>query len=320
MKKTVTRNESLLIADDIADRSAKGRLRSKLIRDNAIELARKLNLAAELLFVTNLNSKFFKKKEIAQFTEAFDSIKSSIENQFEKAQIPVKVTIKYGVPATEIVDEASLKEKLKMLVLGTQGKKGIKKMLLGSVAEEVLRNSPLPTFVLGPVAQEKRSIIRLDKDLKIHFLTDLSDSSLEAENFVIKLCKDLDCHVLIIHSIGEQIMKIRTSFYSSGYMPFNMENVFNQMVDDAQRELERKARAWEKQGIKATSLLIAKEESMEKALKSLRPTPADLIVMGTHGRNKVAASFLGSTTRKFLLTSSVPVIVVRSAKTKSSNK
>lgn len=139
MKKTVTRNESLLIADDIADRSAKGRLRSKLIRDNAIELARKLNLAAELLFVTNLNSKFFKKKEIAQFTEAFDSIKSSIENQFEKAQIPVKVTIKYGVPATEIVDEASLKEKLKMLVLGTQGKKGIKKMLLGSVAEEVLR-------------------------------------------------------------------------------------------------------------------------------------------------------------------------------------
>lgn len=115
-------------------------------------------------------------------------------------------------------------------------------------------------------------------------------------------------------------MKIRTSFYSSGYMPFNMENVFNQMVDDAQRELERKARAWEKQGIKATSLLIAKEESMEKALKSLRPTPADLIVMGTHGRNKVAASFLGSTTRKFLLTSSVPVIVVRSAKTKSSNK
>ena len=86
------------------------------------------------------------------------------------------------------------------------------------------------------------------------------------------------------------------------------------MVEDAQRALQRKVQDWIKQGLNTKSLLIDKEESIDKSLKSLRPPPAGLIVMGTHGRNKVATSFLGSTARKFLLTSSVPVIVVRSSK------
>lgn len=303
--------ESLLIADDIADRSVKGRLRSKLIRDNAIELAKKMNLTVEFLFVANLNSNLFKKKEIALFMETFDTFKSSIENQFEKAQVPFKLKIKYGVPAEEILDEIRLTEKIKILVLGTQGKKGLKKILLGSVAEEILRNSPLPTLVIGPVAQEMRTVIKLDKNLQIHFLTDLSESSVEAEKFVLALCKEFNCPVLIVHSIGEQIMKIRENLYSTGYIPFNIEKMFSQMVDDAQRAIQKKTRDWVKQGLNATSLLIAKEESIEKSLKDLRPSKAGLIVMGTHGRNKIVSSFLGSTTRKFLLTSPVPVIVVR---------
>ncbi|MEK2646212.1 universal stress protein [Bdellovibrio sp. BCCA] len=304
--------EFLLIADDIADKSSKGRRRSKLIRENAIELAKKMNLNAEFLFVANLNSKLFKKNEMALFTETFGSAKSSIEKQFKKGQVPLKLKIKYGVPAEEILSEMDRINNAKLLVLGTQGKKGLKKVLLGSVAEEVLRNSPLPTLVIGPIAQEQQAVVKLDENLQIHFLTDLSSSSAEAEKFVIAFCKQFKCSVLIVHSVGEQIMKIRENLYSTGYMPFNIEKVFSQMVDDAQRELQRKTRDWVKQGLKASPLLIDKEQSLEKSLKTLRPSPPGLIVMGTHGRNKIVTSFLGSTARKFLLTSSVPVMVVRS--------
>lgn len=306
--------ESLLIADDIAERSAKGRLRSRLIRDNAIELAKKMNLEAEFLFVINLNAKIFKKKKEDLLNETVKSVKASVESQFAKSQVPLKFRIKYGVPVEEILGEINFIEKLRFLVLGTQGKKGLPKALLGSVAEDVLRNAAVPVLVIGPVAQERRAILNLDKGLQIFFLTDLSDSSDEAENLVLRLCTQLKCSVVIVHSIGEQIKKIRDNLYSTGYIPFNIDQMFNQMVEDAQRALQRKARTWERQGVKATFLLIEKEEGIEKSLKMQSSFRAGLIIMGTHGRNKVVSSFLGSTARKVLLASPVPVMIVHSIK------
>ncbi|MFM6928354.1 MAG: universal stress protein [Bdellovibrio sp.] len=306
--------ESLLIADDLAERSVKGRLRSRLMRDNAIEFAKKMNLTVELLFVMNLNSKLFKKKQLTILSETVNAVKTSVENQFAKSQVPLKIKIKYGVPVEEILGEINLLDKLQLLVLSTQGKKGLQKTLLGSVTEDVLRNSQVPALVLGPAAQEKQSVLKMDKNLRIHFLTDLGDSSIEAENYVLKLCTQLNCSVVIIHSIGEQIKTLRDNIYSTGYLTFNMEQMFNQMVEDAQRALQRKVRSWTKQGIKATSLLIEKEEPLEKSLKLQRSSEAGLIVMGTHGRNKVISSFIGSTARKVVLSSPVPVIVVHSIK------
>ncbi|MGE5087271.1 MAG: universal stress protein [Bacillota bacterium] len=306
--------ESLLIADNLAERSVKGRLRSRLMRDNAIEFAKKLNLDVELLFVMNLNSTLFKKKQLTVLSETVNAVKTSVENQFAKSQVPLKIKIKYGVPVEEILGEINFIDKLKILVLSTQGKKGLQKALLGSVTEDVLRNSQVPALVLGPIAQEKQAVLKLDKSLRIHFLTDLSDSSIEAERFVMNLCKQLNCPVVIIHSIGEQIKTLRENIYSTGYLTFNMEEMFNQMVDDAQRALQRKARNWNKQGIKATSLLFEKEEPLEKSLKLQRTSEAGLIVMGTHGRNKIVSSFIGSTARKVILTSPAPVIVVHSIK------
>lgn len=305
-------NESLLIADDLAERSVKGRLRSRLMRDNAIELAKKMKLDVELLFVMNLNSKLFKKKQLTVLSETVNTVRTSVENQFAKSQVPVKIKIKYGVPVEEILSEINFIQKLKLLVLSTHGKKGLQKALLGSVTEDVLRNSQIPALVLGPVAQEKQAVLKMDKNLRVHFLTDLSDSSIEAENFVLNLCTQLNCPVIIIHSIGEQIKTIRENIYSTGYLTFNMEQMFNQMVEDAQRALQRKVRDWAKQGIKATFLLIEKEEALEKSMKLQRSSEGGLIVMGTHGRNKVVSSFIGSTARKVILTFPVPVIVVHS--------
>lgn len=306
--------ESLLIADDITERSVKGRLRSRLIRDNALELAAKLKLEVEYLYVMNLNEKLFKKKKADLLNETVKSVKASVESQFLKSQVPIKFKIKYGSPIAEILGEINFIEKLKFLVLGTQGKKGLQKVLLGSVAEDVLRNAPVPALVIGPMAQEKRAILKLDKELQIFFLTDLSDSSDEAEKIVLNLCAQLQCSVVIVHSIGEQIKKLRENMYSTGYIPFNIEQLFNQMVEDAHRALQRKARSWERQGIKASFLLIEKEESLEKSLKLQSSFRAGLIVMGTHGHNKVVSSFVGSTARKILLASPVPVIIVHSIK------
>jgi len=49
-----------------------------------------------------------------------------------------------------------------LIVLKTHGRKGLSHLILGSVAEEVLRTAPCPVLTLTPAAQEKAAHCRLE--------------------------------------------------------------------------------------------------------------------------------------------------------------
>ncbi|TVM14857.1 universal stress protein [Oceanidesulfovibrio indonesiensis] len=55
-----------------------------------------------------------------------------------------------GYPAETILDIA-WQEKADLIVMGTHGHTGIQRLLLGSVAEKVVRSSPVPVFTVRPV-------------------------------------------------------------------------------------------------------------------------------------------------------------------------
>ncbi len=54
-----------------------------------------------------------------------------------------------GAPADEIV-QCATKESVDMIVIGTHGRTGLLRLLMGSVAEAVLRNSPCPVMIVKP--------------------------------------------------------------------------------------------------------------------------------------------------------------------------
>jgi nucleotide-binding universal stress UspA family protein len=53
-----------------------------------------------------------------------------------------------------------------LIVLKTHGRKGLSHLILGSVAEEVLRTAPCPVMTLTPAAQQKASHLQLDPQAK----------------------------------------------------------------------------------------------------------------------------------------------------------
>lgn len=300
----------LFIADDLAERSAKGRLRSRLLRDNSVEIAKKWGLKVEYLYVVDLKIPLFKKQQFKVLREDFDSIKNSVKEEYRKEKIPAELHIQYGIPAEEILKSVRLANEAKLLLIGTQGKKGVKKLLMGSVAEEVLRNTSVPVFVLGPVAQEQRKVLRISDKMKVLFLTDFSESSDAAESFLLNLCSKFKCPAIVAHSVGDQIVRIRQSLLAAGDVPIDIEGIFNQMTDDAQRDLQRKIRELTKKGLNVKPHLFVKEERLLTSLKGLLEK-VDLIVMGTRGRNKVLTSFVGSTARDLIMSAPVPVIAIR---------
>jgi nucleotide-binding universal stress UspA family protein len=63
--------------------------------------------------------------------------------------VPGRVLVKTGLPWQAIIDTAR-DEGAELIVIGTHGRSGLNRMLLGSVAERVVRQAPCPVLTVGP--------------------------------------------------------------------------------------------------------------------------------------------------------------------------
>ncbi len=78
--------------------------------------------------------------------EAIDKLKV-IQKELSSAGLKVKVEIKEGIPPKEIIKIAE-EENVSLIVMGTHGRGRGASLLLGSVAENVIRHSSKPVFVI----------------------------------------------------------------------------------------------------------------------------------------------------------------------------
>jgi nucleotide-binding universal stress UspA family protein len=70
-----------------------------------------------------------------------------VKERGEAAGVEVREVLEEGHPSTEIINFAE-KNDIDLIVMGTLGKTGLDRFLLGSVAEKVVRNSKVPVLVV----------------------------------------------------------------------------------------------------------------------------------------------------------------------------
>ncbi len=73
----------------------------------------------------------------------------AVVERCEAAGVPVETAIRVGVPARAIREYAE-EVGADLLVVGTHGRTGLDRLLLGSVSERVVRTSPVPVLVVPP--------------------------------------------------------------------------------------------------------------------------------------------------------------------------
>lgn len=84
---------------------------------------------------------------IEQITEAVENHMKLLIAEQNLQHLPVQVEIRQGSPAAEIVAYAREKQ-MDLIVMGTHGRGGLAHLLLGSVAERVLRHAPCPVLTI----------------------------------------------------------------------------------------------------------------------------------------------------------------------------
>jgi nucleotide-binding universal stress UspA family protein len=93
------------------------------------------------------------------------------------------------------------KNRIDLIVLGTRGRSGIGKLLLGSSAEEIFREAPCPVLTVGP---HSSTVAKRDGQItRILFATDFSPESMAAAPYAISLAQEHQAHLTLLHVIEE---------------------------------------------------------------------------------------------------------------------
>lgn len=71
----------------------------------------------------------------------------AVADRVQRAGVEVEIDVRHGAPHAEILDYAAEVD-ADLLVMGTHGRSGVDRVLLGSVAERVLRRAPVPVVTV----------------------------------------------------------------------------------------------------------------------------------------------------------------------------
>jgi nucleotide-binding universal stress UspA family protein len=131
--------------------------------------------------------------------------------------------------------------------------------------------------------------------------TDFSDRSGHAFRLACALARDYGARLIVLH-----VAEPPPFVYGEGVLPPDSESLL-QVVHEARAQLNRLSTP--DANVRAERQLETGEPASE-ILRVARDVPADLIVMGTHGRTGLARLLMGSVAEQVVRKSTCPVLTV----------
>lgn len=223
-----------------------------------------------------------------------------------RAEVAVEVLVDVGQAAHQILERAAALQ-TDLIVIGTHGHGGFQHLVLGSVAEKVLRRAGCPVLTVPPKAHATSSL----PFRQILCPVDFSDSSLAAVTLALSIAKESRASVSLLHSIEWP--------WDEPPAP-NLEELpmhERHNLAEFRRYLETQASARLTSLIPAESAtecraIVRHGKPYRQVLAMAAESKADLIAIGVHGRNPLDLAFFGSTTNQVVRQATCPVLTVRS--------
>jgi nucleotide-binding universal stress UspA family protein len=227
---------------------------------------------------------------------AGDAVAKSVADLTGRAEADLELFIDEGTAYAEIARRAASWGATRLYV-GGHGATGLSGVLLGSVAERVVRHAPCSVVVTRQVAPSGTVLVA----------TDLSDPSQRAVEAAIEEARHRNARLVAVHALdlGLPLSAIGGPFGAVPVMP----------PADALRDMREAARAAlaelvTRLGGKADVDVLdgAAAPAIARAVESYK---AELLVIATHGRTGLARVALGSVAERLISSVEVPVLVVR---------
>ena len=230
-----------------------------------------------------------------------------ITNRAGMESLDVILSAQDGDPARNIIDHA-LETAADLVVMGTHGRGGFERLLIGSVAEKVVRKAPCPVLLVPP---HLTAAVPEDVTFR-HILCamDFSPAALQALGFALDLARQADGVVTVLHALewlAEEEPRENAHFNVPEYRRY--------LVQDAEERV-RTLIAEESRDWSTIEERVVLGRAYREILKVAAESGTDLIVMGAQGRGGFGLTLFGSTTQQVVRATTCPVLTVRGADTK----
>jgi len=194
------------------------------------------------------------------------------------------------------VENMIREQKIDMIIIGTHGRTGIGRALLGSAAEEIFRKATCPVLTVGPhISKDTEHRLEMKEIL---FATDFSEESIGALPYAVSLAQEHQAYLTILHVIGEPEVGdlINTELYMASTLRRLRELVPNEADHWCMPEFE-----------------VARGNAAEKIMETAETVGADLIVLGVRSARDGAGAvthLLRPTAHRIITQATCPVLTV----------
>ncbi len=183
-----------------------------------------------------------------------------------------------------------------MLVVGTHGRRGLARVLMGSVAERIFRQAPCPVLTVGPkVASDAPREIEFNRVL---FATDFSEASLAAAPYAFSLAQEFQARLTLMHVVALPLDPMESHQVILSEREKKLRNLLPAEID-----------LWCR-----PDYAITFGDAAENILKLAKEREADLIVLGVRGAGGavgVATHVADAVAHEVVCQAKCPVLTVR---------
>jgi len=279
------------------------------------------------LMISSLGHSYVEYPDIE--AERAKSATDKLEKMAEQLDIKCEIIVSTGHVPDEI-NKIAGKNNIDLVIAATHGGSGIKRFLIGSVTDRLVKILQCPLLVL--FAQQKNAGSVVEKQLKFERILvgcDFSPDSQLAFDHALSLAQEFQTQLHLAHVIRpmEQI-----ELHAADHIPLQ-EDGYTNWSRPEYLELQKKAVKTDSENQKSLF------ESLKEKLSSMVPedsrnwctpitillngqpykelvdyaeqTKMDMIVLGVHGHGLLERFLVGSTTERVISRACCPVLVVR---------
>lgn len=212
--------------------------------------------------------------------------------------LPREIVIERGTSLWEVVNRLLKERNIDLITLGTHGRTGLKKALLGSSAEEVFRRSHVPVLLSGPAARVGAH--SAGRFRCVLFATDFNAVSSVAAPYAVSLAQENQAQLILLH-----VLPLPKPGKTIKPGELSVAEATHQLEDLIPHEAELWCRP---------RVLVEHGDAATRILAAAKDCGADLIVLGVRGINtlpSVATRVRKDTAYEVVAQAPCPVLTVR---------
>jgi nucleotide-binding universal stress UspA family protein len=202
----------------------------------------------------------------------------------------VTSAVRCGGTVDETLDLIA-KEHVDMIVLGTHGATGGKKVLLGSVTEEICRRAPCPVITVSPHTDPHKVLLRGIRH--VLYATDLSERSFAALPAALSIASENNAQITMLHVLPLAERELNATIITKS------------LLDQMKRNVCKAA------GNITFDFVVDFGDAAETIVRYAAELDAGLVVVGIKPAFTGSSHFPGNVAYKVMANASCPVLTVR---------